>query len=240
MINNSISSSHPYNLEISLAQMAQLGSFTRWIFETIQPYLSDRILEAGCGIGNFTPYLLSKGFVLAVDIEKAYLNVIKAKFKNKANFLALQYDLQDDKIALLKKYNINTAVCLNVLEHVDDVRVMENMCNILVKDGTLILLVPAFSWLYGTLDRVLEHKRRYSKKMIARLLQQCGFVLDKIRYINCFGLLGWLWNARVLRRTWLSDKQLHIYHKFVPIFKCFENITGPPVGLSLIVIGRKA
>ena len=59
--------------------------------------------------------------------------------------------------------NVDTIVCMNVLEHIeDDHTTLADFARVLPAGGHLVLLVPSMKALYGTLDKHLNHFRRYS------------------------------------------------------------------------------
>src|SRR6185437_4450134 len=97
--------------------------------------------------------------------------------------------------------SFDTVVCLNVVEHVqDDVGTLENIRNVLAEGGRAIILVPCGPRLYGSLDEVLGHFRRYTKEQLTKVAEQAGFHLEKMLEFNRPGVAGWWLNACVLRR----------------------------------------
>jgi SAM-dependent methyltransferase len=134
----------------------------------------------------------------------------------------------------------DTIVCLNVLEHVEhDEVAMSSFRQLLMPGGHLALLVPAFPWLFGTLDLNGPHFRRYTRRGLSGLIQQSGFELLEIRYFNLFGMPGWWFCGKILKRPILPASGLGWYEKLVPVFRRIEAWTGPPMGLSLIAIARR-
>ena len=73
---------------------------------------------------------------------------------------------------------------MNVLEHIADDLSAPNMRAVLASGGNLILLVPAFQFLYGTVDRSLEHYRRYTKRDLLPKNAWTGFQVEKAFYMN--------------------------------------------------------
>src|SRR5437773_1255865 len=58
---------------------------------------------------------------------------------------------------------MDSVVCLNVLEHVeDDMQGLRNIHSVLRPGGRAIILVPHGQEIFGTLDVALGHYRRYS------------------------------------------------------------------------------
>jgi hypothetical protein len=109
-----------------------------------------------------------------------------------------------------------------------------------VENGRIILLVPAFQFLYGTIDRLVGHKRRYTKRSLKELLNKAGFIVEKIEFMNSLGILGWFLNNRILRRREESVSQVALYDRFfVPLIRRIEKIITPPFGLSIVAIARR-
>jgi len=67
----------------------------------------------------------------------------------------------------------DTVICLNVIEHLDDdIQAMQNIAGLIEKNGKAIVLVPRGRWLHGTLDEILDHKRRYSVDALKKLAEE--------------------------------------------------------------------
>jgi hypothetical protein len=61
-----------------------------------------------------------------------------------------------------------------------------------------------------------------------------------LRYFNFIGVWGWLWNTRVARRQAQSDSQILVFDRYiVPWLSGLESLLAPPIGQSLLVVGRK-
>src|SRR5579862_8196784 len=102
----------------TLENISGMVRFNRWMYERIAPYIGERILEVGAGIGNLTQFYVDREFVLASDIEDEYLATLKEKFGGRKNFATVKLDFMDDIVPLVAPHKIDTIVCLNVLEHI--------------------------------------------------------------------------------------------------------------------------
>lgn len=226
--------------EETLRRISEMPRFNRWMYENIRPYLGHRIIEIGCGIGNFTEMLLDHGDMMVLDIEEDYIEHIRHRWNGSVSLQALRADLSASRPQEVIDFQADTIVCLNVLEHIEDHRgMLENMHHVLAPGGRLILLVPAFQWLYGSLDVGLGHFRRYTKKSLGGVVSEKGFDVERIFYMNMFGIPGWWFSGRVLKRDILPKRALGLYHTLTPMFRAVEKTTGPPVGQSLICVARK-
>jgi SAM-dependent methyltransferase len=224
----------------TLDAMAGADRFNRWLFERIRDELGDRVLEIGSGVGNLTRHLLSKKLVVATDVDPRHLDRLRSRFVEGERFRIAQLDAGAIDTEALRSFNVDTVIALNVLEHVEeDERALSRVHDLLPPGGRMVLVVPAFPSLYSSLDRALEHHRRYRSDELRRKLERAGFHEVRLRYFNAPGLLGWWLNGVVLRRRMLPSSQLRLFDLLVPIFRLEERLRIP-FGLSLIGVGRKA
>jgi SAM-dependent methyltransferase len=227
------------SLEIQ-TRLAKAENYNTWIYENIAPFLGNRILEVGCAIGNLTRFFLDREWVTSLDISEEYCSYMRRKFRDCKNLEVICCDGASREMLNLRPRNFDTVVCLNVLEHIEaDQIALRNMFEVLIPGGRLVLLVPAFQALYGSMDAADHHFRRYEKKELCNKLQQAGFQIQKIFYMNALGILGWYINGKILKRRIIPEKQLISYNKIIPIIKKIERIFPPPFGQSLIAIAEK-
>jgi SAM-dependent methyltransferase len=222
--------------------MSGARNYAEWIFGKFKTFLGNRVVEIGAGIGTFTGKFLDKELVVAVDNYKPCIEYMKNRFADNNNIIPLEASVDSPSILGLSCYSPDTIICINVLEHVEnDIEALENMFSILTEDGKLILIVPAFQFLYGTIDRLVGHHRRYSKRDIETKLITAGFYAQSISYMNCIAPFGWYLNNRILKKQEESPSQVIFYDRFVvPWLRKIEQIVIPPFGLSLVVVGEKA
>lgn len=222
-----------------LMQLA--GRYFEWQADLVKAVLGRRPIEIGCGLGNFTEHLLDRDFVVATDVEQACTERLAQRFPNAPNLAIQTLDVQSPEFTTLRRYEPDSVICLNVLEHVeDDALALRHMHSVLPDGGIVVLLVPAFEMLYGPIDRQLGHYRRYSKSSVRRLAEQAGFQVNALRFMNCVGFLGWWFNARVRKATIQSEDQSRVFDKYiVPAMRWIEAIVPPPFGQSLFVVLSK-
>jgi SAM-dependent methyltransferase len=230
----------PVGIE-TLLRMADVDAYNDWIFHKIWPYLGERVLEVGCGIGNMTGYYADRSLLVCVDLLAESLKLARDKIGSHPNLQLVQGDIcEESTVARLKDYNFDTAVMLNVLEHIpDDARALAAIHRLLAPGGRLLLLVPAARYLYGTLDRALGHYRRYEREPLRQLVEQSGYRIETLHYMNLPGILGWFLNGRVFRRELLPKPQLALFNALSPFFERVEAAIPPPRGQSLVAICRK-
>lgn len=219
-------------------RMTRARRYFRWQFRLAEAQLGKRVLEIGCGVGNFTRLLAGRELVVAVDVDPNCVAKLRQSLSGQSNLVPLNIDVLAPDFRELAKHGLDSVVCLNVLEHVsDDLQALRNMRAVLPSDGRVVLIVPAFQGLYGPIDRHLGHHRRYSKESMKALAHSAGFEPVTLRYLNSFGFLGWWWNARVLKKQRQSTFQISVFDTLVvPLLSRLEDRIEPPFGQSLFVV----
>jgi SAM-dependent methyltransferase len=222
-------------------QMTRAKNYFAWQSRLVVRELGQRVVEVGCGIGNFTGLLLDRELVVALDREEACVQNLRERFPGRANLHALTCEAASGAFRDLARFRPDSVVCVNVLEHIEDDSVaLRAMAEILVPGGIIVLLVPAFDALYGPIDRNLGHYRRYRRGSLVRLADSAGLDVRKLRYVNAVGFFGWWVNARVLQRETQSDGQVAVFDRWiVPVLSALEGAVAPPFGQSLLAVLRR-
>jgi glycosyltransferase involved in cell wall biosynthesis len=227
---------------ITLRRMATLSPYNRWLHERFEHFLGNRILEVGSGVGNQTRFFVEeRERVIASDIEPHYLRELIGRFAHRSNVRIASYPfpLSDADRADLENERVDTIVCMNVLEHIEDDRsTLANFFQVLQPNGHLVLLVPALKPLYGTLDKHLHHFRRYDREELQQKVKDAGFQIDTLRFLNRPAVFGWWLSSRVLKRRVVPKSQLAAFKWIMPMLK-LEEKRAPGFGLSLLVLARR-
>jgi SAM-dependent methyltransferase len=226
-----------YTLE-DQQRMTRATNYFAWQHRLASQKLGRRVLEIGCGIGNFTGLLLDREAVLAVDREPGCIEQLRARFETCANLRAETCDVASDAFPALADFRADSVVCLNVLEHIEDDRdALGRMRAVLVPGGVAVLIVPAFPSLYGPIDELLGHHRRYTKASFRALADSAGFHVREARYLNAVGFFGWWMNAHLLKRRAQSAAQIEFFDRYiVPVASRAEALVPPPFGQSLFCV----
>jgi 2-polyprenyl-3-methyl-5-hydroxy-6-metoxy-1,4-benzoquinol methylase len=230
----------------TLRRMATVERYNAWIYDELASAVGQRVLEVGCGIGNMTEYFVDRDLFVGVDLLPASVELTRQRHMKRENVIAHLGDITDNAlVSALKHYQIDTVVCLNVLEHIeDDFLALRNMCEVLVPEGRLLLFVPAGSYMYGTLDTALGHYRRYERTMLAERVAAAGFSIQRLSYLNLAGIPGWWLNSRALKRQILPISQLDWFNRLAPLFirieRLLRQVWDAPFGQSLLCIARRA
>jgi glycosyltransferase involved in cell wall biosynthesis len=222
-----------------LVSLEKVRRFNLWMGRTLAPYVGDHVLEIGAGIGTLTNELIPRQSYLASDINPSYLSYLRSYSIGKPylGVRGINAAVPADFAGLEEEFD--TALMINVLEHVPDEQVtLRNIRSTLKPGGRTVILVPQHPALYGSLDRALEHRERYTRTSLRQGLERAGFRVDQIFDFNRFSVPGWWFNGKVLRRQTFSRVQLKILQICMPVLRRLDPIL-PWGGLSLIAVAVK-
>jgi len=72
----------PVGIE-TLLRMADVEAYNDWVYRQIRPYMGERVLEVGCGIGNMTGYYSDRPLLVCVDLLAESLALAREKIGDK-------------------------------------------------------------------------------------------------------------------------------------------------------------
>lgn len=168
------------------------------IISILKPYVSGRVLDAGCGDGfitNAISKLPSVTEVRGVDISKKAILVAKSKYPHIIFEAGQATDLPFES----NYFDIITAI--ELIEHVYDTELMfKEFSRVLKKGGHLIITTTDFNLLKKVVialffwDRYFHptnpHIRFYTKKSLEKMLVRFGFERVAYRWNgNYFGVM---------------------------------------------------
>lgn len=220
-----------------LGRLARASRFTKWMADTIRPYVGERVLEIGAGTGNLTLQLIPRALYWATDVNPLYVNFLKTLGHNRPYLRVCHTDSQNAE-SYPRGQKFDTVICLNVVEHLpDDDAAVRNIREVLDDGGQAIVLVPYGPRLFGTLDEVLGHQRRYTREQLISLAERTGFQVDALLPFNRIGVIAWWLNGKILRRKTFGLWQVKMLNFFTPLFRILDKwLPLPP--LSLIAVLR--
>jgi glycosyltransferase involved in cell wall biosynthesis len=221
-----------------LDSLAGTKRFNKWMADTVRPWLGDHVLELGSGIGNMTQHLSRgrKSYVVS-DVDDEPLARLRVRFRGRPNLTAHRCDITRPADFEDFRGRFDTAVCLNVVEHVeDDLLALRNIRSALKPGGRAIILVPHDQAVYGSLDKVLGHYRRYSEEQLRIRMEEAGFEIEQMLHFNRVTRPGWRLNGQILKRESFGRFQLLAFDALVPLWRRIDRML-PWKAVSIIAIG---
>src|SRR5579863_9207936 len=150
--------------------------YLSWLARVLRPHLGDTVLELGAGIGNIAGRLMGRRLqYVAAEKDPLYLHALRNRFLRTPNVSVLQLDPECPADYEHAGGPFDTVLCINVLEYVEDPgAVIQSSASVLKSGGSLVVLAPQSQAMYGTLDKAIGHRRRFSKAQLRSLLEAHG------------------------------------------------------------------
>jgi SAM-dependent methyltransferase len=214
--------------------------FNSWMADTIRPHVKEQVLEIGAGMGNLTRALADgRQRYIASDIDDEHLSRLQTRLSHRPKVETRACDLSKSADFGPLANAVDTVICLNVLEHIeDDLAGLRNIFGALSPGGRAIVLVPCGQEIYGQLDVILGHHRRYSASQLRSRCEQAGFEVERIVEFNRVSRPGWYVTGKLLGRSRISRLQLRMFDRLVWLWRRIDRFL-PWKPTSLIVIAAK-
>jgi SAM-dependent methyltransferase len=223
-----------------LDSLAEARNYYAWVLRQFEPFLGPTVIEAGAGIGTFSEFLLGSPKVqqlIAIEPASNTFPHLEKRFSGNPRVDARQGYLSDHYAGLAA----DALVTVNVLEHIADHEAfLREAHTAVVPGGHLLIFVPALPAIFGTLDTVFEHHRRYTKRSLGAVIRAAGWRPRRIGYMNFPGIAAWFVAGRVLRKKTIAANDAKLYDRLVvPWLSKLESVVEPPIGSNLIAIATK-
>jgi SAM-dependent methyltransferase len=142
---------------------------------------AESILDVGCGSGANLDLLgerYHEGILHGIDIERESL-------RHCAGDRSIRVSQADLMHLPFRPGSFDLVCALDAIEHVpDDETALRELHRVCRSGGTLLATVPAFGFLWGNVDRVGHHFRRYTRRELTGVIERSGFAVRFVRYFN--------------------------------------------------------
>ena len=137
-----------------------------------------RVLDAGCGSGRNMLELTRYGTVAGVELSATSAALARARGVGEVvEGSVLEMPFAEDSFDL--------AVCLDVIEHLQDDRAaLRELRRVLAPGGALLVTVPAYQWLWSGHDEINHHHRRYNRGTLLAAARDAGWSCAFATYFN--------------------------------------------------------
>lgn len=138
------------------------------------------VLEIGCASGVLIEELKQSGFasISGVDVSEAAIEACHKKGIKEALLIdGTHLPYPDGRFEVL--------ITSDVLEHIeDDGGALREWARVLKPGGKMILLVPAWQFLWSDHDLANKHFRRYGRGELVSKIKAAGFEVARVSYWN--------------------------------------------------------
>ena len=206
---------------------------------TVKRSVSGRVLDVGSGIGANASFLCNERVTSYTFLEPDAELLAQTDPYGKVGG-PIAFRKVNGTTADLRGEVFDTVLYIDVLEHINDARAeLERAFHLLAPSGTLILVVPAFQFLYSPFDAAIGHFRRYDRRMLRDHVPD-GMKQEKLHYLDSAGLILSFGNKLVMRQATPRTSQIRFWdRRIIPLSKIIDPCIGYSFGRSLVGIYRK-
>jgi glycosyltransferase involved in cell wall biosynthesis len=222
-----------------ISELDKARRFILWLGETIRPFVGDRILELGSGVGSIANQFIPRALYVAGEVNPNYLTYLHSYAIGKPYLHVMELDPAKPEGFRGLEGQFDTVIALNVLENLEDpVATLGAAYSTLGDGGRVILQVPQGKKRFGTLDKERGRRTRFEDGDVRKMLENAGFRVEHLADFNRMSVPGWLLNGKLLGRKHFSRVQLKTLDTILPQMRKIEGL-WPWRGLSLIAVGVK-
>lgn len=219
--------------ELELFQYA--SNWKKYFSKQISPHIKGDVIEVGAGIGANTEFLFNSKISSWTCLEPD--SKLASEIPSKASNIISKINIVIGTIESIENAKFDTIIYIDVLEHIKDSRLEIQRAKQRLKiNGKLIILVPAYNFLFNEFDKQVGHYRRYNKHL---LLSEVNSTLKckRLFYLDSFGFFASVANKYFLKKTLPSSSNINFWDKIlIRISKPMDFITFKSFGKSLIGI----
>ena len=223
-----------------LELFANAHKWKRYWAKQVRPYLGQRVFDVGAGLGeNFKLLWQPDASWICIDPDEALAAKIHKTASEmpeprKCNILHGQLaTLSSDEMA-------DTILYIDVLEHIKDDRAeLEQAFMHLKAGGYLVVLAPAYQWLFSPFDEAVGHFRRYNAKTL-RSIAPNGLTLKKLHYLDSAGLFASAANKLILKSSTPTHSQIAFWDRaLIPLSRLLDKLIAHRAGKSILAVWQK-
>ncbi|MGI8491844.1 MAG: class I SAM-dependent methyltransferase [Acidimicrobiales bacterium] len=155
-----------------------------WLTELLKDRVrvGGRAVDVGCGTGETLAALSRTGLASPVGTDLSQYVLKHACIRSPFSLLrssAENLPFADGSFACLTS--------LDVIEHLDDdLKAVEEYIRVVEPGGTVVLMTPAYQWMWSEHDERAGHRRRYTARRLTTLARQAGLQVEFVSYFNWF------------------------------------------------------
>jgi SAM-dependent methyltransferase len=210
----------------------------------LRPPAHAEVLDAGCGSGRNMVELARYGEVTGVEVSPPSVALARERDVGEVVECSVtDMPFSDERFQL--------ATCLDVIEHLeDDVGALRELRRVVAPGGHLVIMVPAYQWLWSGHDVLNHHHRRYSARALVEASRAAGWECMRCTHFNSL-LLPVAITLRALDRVTprATESSLDLWVPPAPLNWLLERPLDIeawaiarggriPVGLSLLAVLR--
>jgi SAM-dependent methyltransferase len=223
-----------------LGLFAHAKNWKAYYAALLRPWIKGRVLEVGAGIGGTMPSLWNDtvSHWVCLEPDPALAAELRARIKQFGRDNVEPCIGTIDDLAPNDYYD--AILYIDVLEHINDDRdELIRASARLDRNGSLIVLSPAFQTLYSPFDAALGHVRRYTADTLAKVFPP-ELVRRRLFYADSVGAMLSLANRLLLRKTMPSINQIQFWDgQVIPVSRMVDRVANRFFGRSVIAVYQR-
>ena len=224
-----------------LEVFAKATNWKTYWSDKLRPYVRGQVIEVGAGLGVSTKYMCAQEYPswLCLDPDPSHVAHITQQIASGElpGFCEARGGVLSD---IRANVLVDTILYIDVLEHIEeDEEEISLAASHLQSGGHVVVLSPAFAFLYSPFDKAVGHYRRYEKSDIGRLTAN-NLILADVFFLDSIGFLASLANRMFLKSTMPTSGQIALWDRaMVPVSKFADILFKSMFGRSIVMIWRK-
>lgn len=217
-----------------LEDFALAKHWKQYVAQNMAPFLHGRILEVGAGQGANISLLCNSKVSSWTALEPD--RFLAAQIPNTVNGIKVcKFIGFIDQLPATSYFD--AIIYFDVLEHIaNDDEELQQASQHLAPNGHLIVLSPAYLYLYTEFDKSIGHVRRYTKKSLREALPT-SLRIKEMKYLDAGGFFLSLANRIFLHQSQPSQGQILFWDTYVvPLSVFFDKFLFYSFGKSLLGI----
>jgi SAM-dependent methyltransferase len=222
-----------------VSELEKARRFIGWQGDTIRPYIGDRVLELGAGVGSIANQFIPRELYVAGEQNPNYLTYLRSYALGKPYLHVAEIDPARPATFRGFENQFDTVLLFDILELLaDPAATLRAVRECLREGGRVIVQAAQGKQRFGSLDQERGRRQRFEAEEISSLLTDAGFRVETMQDFNRLSVPGWWLNNKVLHRRRFSRVQLKFFDTVLPLLRPFDRV-WPWKGLSLIAVGVK-
>jgi SAM-dependent methyltransferase len=224
-----------------LEQARHATNWKAYFGARVAKYVRGRVLEVGAGLGGTTVHLRSGSQTewVCLEPDASLAKELSATLAANPSPVPTRVVLGDIGV-LDPAERFDCILYIDVLEHIgDDTGELARAARLLAKDGSLVVLCPAFQVLFSAMDTALGHFRRYTARTLAAVFPR-ELRRREVFYLDFLGMVASLANKLVLRQNAPGGGQVKFWDGFIiPVSRVLDRLVAYSAGRSVIAVFSK-
>ncbi len=215
-----------------LTIFAQATNWKAYWSTSISKWISGHVLEVGAGMGTNTHFLQTPDVRswLCLEPDASLCRVLEASVAHIRVCSVLC-----GTIRRLSAASYDCILYIDVLEHIEgDQAELAHAATLLRPGGRLIVLSPAYQFLFSPFDEAIGHYRRYNRRSLLAC-SPAGCRQEALFYLDSLGVSLSFANRAFFKQSIPTPRQLRVWDRsIIPASRILDRAIQHSVGKSIV------